>query len=92
VPKAYEEDPSLGIWVHNQRKRLKNGKLDQERKRRLEEIDFVFISKEEKWNVQFDNLRQFKNDNGHCEWLSALDRFTFILDTPTNTSRFSLPD
>jgi hypothetical protein len=69
VPQEYEEDQKLANWVKRQRKHLKNGKLDQEQKRRLEEIYFVFISHEEKWNIQFDSLHQFKNDNGHCEWL-----------------------
>ncbi len=48
--------------------------MDPERMKRLDEIGFVFDMREEDWNVQLDSLRRFKNDNGHCEWLSALDR------------------
>jgi hypothetical protein len=56
--------------------------MDPGRKMRLDEIGFVLDLLKENWNAQFDSLRQFKNDNGHCELLWAVDRFTFILNTP----------
>jgi hypothetical protein len=42
VPQKYQEDPSLGEWVRNQRTCFKNGKMDQGRKRMLDEIGFDF--------------------------------------------------
>jgi hypothetical protein len=42
VPHGYEEDPKLGTWVYTQRVHFKNGKLDHERKRMLDEISFDF--------------------------------------------------
>jgi hypothetical protein len=42
VPKTCKENPSLGRWVANQRARFKKGRMDQERKRRLDEIGFYF--------------------------------------------------
>jgi hypothetical protein len=82
----YKEDPQLGNWVHFQRAIFKTGKMSPERKMRLDEIGFVFDLRKENWNVHFDSLRQFKNDDGHCELFWAVDRFTFMLNTPTNTS------
>ena len=42
VPRNYARNPQLGAWVSKQRHRLKNGKLSDQRKRRLEEIRFRF--------------------------------------------------
>jgi hypothetical protein len=89
VPKGYSIDSQLGTWVHTQRTVFKSSKIDPERKDKLDEIGFVFGLLEEKWNVHFDSLRQFKNDNGHCELFWAVDRFTFILNTLTNTPPLS---
>jgi hypothetical protein len=35
MPFMYEEDQPLGKWVSHQRKRFKNGRMDQEQIRRL---------------------------------------------------------
>jgi hypothetical protein len=96
VPHKYKEDPKLGGWVDKQRTVFKTGKMDLERAKRLDEIDFDFNpgkgkAREKYWNFEFDRLRQFKNDHGHCELVWAVDRFTLILDTPTNTPTVSLP-
>jgi hypothetical protein len=95
VPQGYEEEPKLGDWVNNQRSCFKNGKMDPERKRRLDEIGFDFNPKEktneENWNLQFKKLRGYYGKHGHCELFWAVDRFTFILNTPTNTPPVSLP-
>jgi hypothetical protein len=74
VPQKYKEDPSLGKWIINQQHIFKTGKMDPGRKRRLDEIGLVFDLLTENWNVQFDSLRQFKNDNGHCELLWDVNR------------------
>jgi hypothetical protein len=96
VPNKYEEDPPLGRWVDNQRTCFKNGIMDQERKMRLEEIGFEFSRKvmtnEDIWDFQFQKLREYCERHGHCELLWDVDRFTFILNTPTNIPAASLPE
>jgi hypothetical protein len=97
VPHGYEEDPKLVKWVENQRSYFRIGTMDPERKIRLEEIGFDFNPKpkrklnEEKWNLHFKKLLDYSGKHGHCELLWAVDRFTFILNTPTNTPPVSLP-
>jgi hypothetical protein len=55
VPRGYEEDPPLGSWVNNQRERFRKGRMDQGRKRRLDEISFDFAP------------RKGKNHVSHCQ-------------------------
>jgi hypothetical protein len=62
VPLKYE-DPSLGYWVSRQRTSLKNGKMDPERKMRLDEIGFDFNpeakANEATWNLKFKKLQNY---------------------------------
>ena len=67
VPRSYPPNPSLGNWVHTQRKEYKkekHGRLTAERKQKLESIGFVFDPQEAQWNEQFANLKDYKDDNG----------------------------
>ena len=57
---------SLGAWVDNQRTFYKNGKLSQERLDLLESIGFSWEPIDEAWMTHFDELVDFKNENGHC--------------------------
>jgi hypothetical protein len=70
--------------------------MDLERKRRLDEIGFEFDVKdeanEEEWNLQFKQLLDHYEKHGHCELFWAVDRFTIIFNTPTNTPPASLPE
>ena len=61
----YSQGP-LGLWVSKQRVNYKNGKLSQERLDLLESAGFVWESFEETWMARFDELVDFKNDNGDC--------------------------
>jgi hypothetical protein len=61
--------------------------MDPERKMRLDGIGFAFLNpkdkaNEENWNSQFEKLRAYYGKHGNCELLWAVDRFTFILNTP----------
>jgi hypothetical protein len=85
VPHKFKEDPSLSGWVETQRNLFKNGIMNQERKARLEEIGFIFFALNNIWNLQFKKLRHFYVKHGHCELIWAVDCFTFIWNTPTNT-------
>jgi hypothetical protein len=85
VPWKYKEDPSLSNWVITQRTRLKNDKMNPERKAKLNEIGFEFVPKgmtnEDMWDFQFQKLREYYEKHGHCELLWAVDCLTFILNT-----------
>jgi hypothetical protein len=87
APVEYSDDPKLLKWVYNQRAYFRSGKMDQEQKRMLDEIGLEFNpSKEENWDLQFKKLQDYFGKHGHCELVWAVDRFTFISNTPTNTS------
>ena len=76
VPRSYSVDLQLGVWVHNQRTLFKNGKMDPERKRMLDEIGFDFNPKdktnEEKWNSYLKKLQDYFGKHGHCELMSLI--------------------
>ena len=57
---------SLRIWVNNQRQFYKEGKLSQERTARLESIGFVWDPLEQEWLGRFDELTNYKAENGDC--------------------------
>jgi hypothetical protein len=91
VPKEYEEDKKLGGWVDQQRALFRNGMMNQEREMRLEKIGFEFNGKE-KWNLQFNKLRDYYVKHGHCEFFWTVDRFTFNFNSPTNIPPCLLPE
>jgi len=69
VPARYKDDPSLGVWVANQRRLKNSGKLNITKERLLEEIGF-------KWNP----TRQVcKNRRGKEEPKSEPSTFQFSL-------------
>jgi hypothetical protein len=86
VPTHYSLDPQLGHWVQWQRGLFKNGRVDVERKAKLDEIGFEFSVKnkanEENWNLKFKKLQEYHVKHGHCELFWAANRYTFILNTP----------
>jgi hypothetical protein len=84
VRQIHKKDLALCNWVGNQRTSSRNGKLDPERKMRLDEIGFDFNHKgkdktnEENWNLQFKKLQDYYGKHGHCELVWAVNRFIFI--------------
>lgn len=64
VPTKYPPDPKLGNWVQTQRQCQDN--LTEERRRRLDGIEFAW-SLREKWNCMFERLQEFKEKHGHCQ-------------------------
>jgi hypothetical protein len=63
VPKTYiEETFNLGTWVHWQRKK----RMPVERRQRLDEIGFVWNTRESRWAAGFAALKKFKTREGHC--------------------------
>ena len=69
VPCVYKKNPQLGAWVHNQRQVNRKGKLAPERKRRLDDLGFVWRFKsydDERWEKMIRQLNEFKEEHGHC--------------------------
>ena len=65
VPFRYKENPSLGHWVNTQRRRLKAGKLSDERISDLETIGFEWDIPSN-WTERLRQLEQYKVVHGHC--------------------------
>jgi hypothetical protein len=85
VPCRYNLDPKLGTWVEKQRAIFKKGRMDFERKAKLDEIGFNFNLIEDMWDFQFQKLCEYKEKHGHCELFWAVDCFIFVLNTATIT-------
>ncbi|WP_231911662.1 DEAD/DEAH box helicase [Chlamydia suis] len=66
VPKRYPQNPSLGVWVCDQRKKFKKGRLAEDKIARLEELGFVWDILEEAWEENFLELQRFREEHGHC--------------------------
>jgi hypothetical protein len=79
VPQDYAEDPELGTWVANQRRRSKQGKVRLDRAEKLASLGFVWKARElnkkrvqkpgkydSKWMEMFHKLREYKEEHGHC--------------------------
>ena len=78
VPKTYKDDRELGSWVSMQRVLFKKNRLPQDRKDKLDSLQFTWVlsdtphptmpsSKlEEKWHEKYRSLVEFKTLNGHC--------------------------
>ena len=63
VPKSHREgELRLGLWVVSQRQ----GTLSGERKKRLDDIGFVWDPLDSSWEKAFSALRKFKSREGHC--------------------------
>jgi hypothetical protein len=68
-----EEFKGLGTWVQRQRQGKKGkGKmalkcrLTQDRIGRLDKLGFVWNVRESFWDEQFEELKRFHKENGHC--------------------------
>ena len=66
VTQTYAEDPKLGTWVTNQRRRQRIGKLGLECFRRLEAVGFVWDTLVASWEEMFGALIEYKGKNGDC--------------------------
>jgi hypothetical protein len=68
VPMLHVEDGlKLGCWNASQKQMKKSGTLVPERKRRLNEIGYIWKKEREgNWDCMFRALTQFKEREGHC--------------------------
>ena len=54
------ENVRLGIWVKTQRKSYKQGRLSEERVRKLDRLGFVWDKDEANWEANFQELNRYK--------------------------------
>jgi hypothetical protein len=66
VAQRYVDSPRLGSWCSTQRLARKEGHLDKDRIRRLDELGFAWDVLDEKWEQMFASLAEFKKQHGHC--------------------------
>ena len=65
VPRDFMvEGKNLGIWVQSQRSKRNKGKLNKEREKLLEGIDFIWDLKAYRWNRCLEALKAFQRQHG----------------------------
>ena len=71
VPVQWAENPALGRWVADNRRRRKGGTISPESFRRLEEVNFVWVAKDgpqmptAAWERHFAELLAYRERFGH---------------------------
>ena len=60
-----DNHPSLGSWVCSQRMKFKRNSLSKEKTNLLNEINFIWDSLENQWQLKYQELKEFKNQYGH---------------------------
>jgi len=67
VPNGHTENGAkLGNWLRHQRRTYKQGYMDNDRERRLEEIGVVLDPYRKAWEENFGLLLQFQRREGHA--------------------------
>jgi hypothetical protein len=69
VPQKWSNDPQLALWVQVQRRMYTQEKLREDRKKRLNELNFVWNVKtifDSQWKEHFLELKSFYKKHGHC--------------------------
>lgn len=66
VPKDWPHDRQLARWVIKQRSHRKQNDFSAERIRQLEEIGFMWETRDTKWNEMFTALVQYKELHSTC--------------------------
>ena len=66
VPRQYEYNPSLGVWVNIQRQSYKKNKLSQERIDLLNQLNFNWDGVEEKWREMYQQLKEYYGQYQNC--------------------------
>ena len=82
VPRKYDKNPSLGLWVNRQRCLQRQGLLPQDRWQKMEDIGFSWrhggrrpplpqvvqqaATNDRKWQRQYDKLVAYHLETGNC--------------------------
>ncbi len=64
-----DEDDKLLSWVKSQRNSLAQGKLDEDKKTQLDEIEFSWDSKiiDAKWEEMYERLKNYHSEHGNTD-------------------------
>jgi superfamily II DNA or RNA helicase len=66
VPRDEVQYKRLAAWVGSQRLDYRDNKISQERRKRLEDIGFVWDTRSSAWDNMLSALGVFKSRYGHC--------------------------
>jgi len=76
VPINYKENKTLGYWVFGQRKLEAKGKLDEAKKKKLNQLGFVWSTNtqlqlksnyDSQWNLNLERLKIYQQVYGSCQ-------------------------
>jgi Helicase associated domain len=79
APNYIHANTKLRNWVNTQREWQRQGKLDPQRKKKLDEIGFVWLAQDGAWEEGFAALKSFKMREGHCRVKQSHSEGTFAL-------------
>ncbi|MEQ1851892.1 MAG: Helicase associated domain protein [Chthoniobacteraceae bacterium] len=68
VPRTGGENSKLAVWITDQRRAARDGKLSEENRRKLDELGFIWFQKQDygvQWNEMFNRLCAFQKAHGH---------------------------
>jgi superfamily II DNA or RNA helicase len=65
VPQKYPNNPSLGLWVANNRRLGKSGKLSKDRIDKLNSIGFAWDPRQDDWMRNYRKLEEYFSKYGH---------------------------
>ena len=85
-----DEFRSLGLWVQTQRQQKKGtrkSRIPQDRIDRLDEIGFVWEPRDATWNESFEELKKFREENGHCNVPKVTKKLHSWIDKQRNRYR-----
>jgi superfamily II DNA or RNA helicase len=64
---SIDENKKLYLWSQTQKKFFKKEKLDNEKIKKLNDINFSFKTKKDRWEVMYNLLVDYKKTNGNCD-------------------------
>jgi len=69
IPARWQENPTLGTWVHQQRTKIRSGKLAPEKAEKLIALGINDNSTRprSRWDDNYEDLKSFHAENGHCK-------------------------
>lgn len=83
VPVNYKENKPLGTWVASQRWLEAKGKLSATKKKKLDQLGFVWSSDtqhklqsvyDSQWEASFEKLKAYREEHGTCQVSLKIDR------------------
>eukprot|EP00978_Attheya_sp_CCMP212_P002082 scaffold4310_cov42-Attheya_sp.AAC.1 len=64
IPVTYPDDPVLGLWVRNLRMLQTKGKVNDDRVKRLNDLEFVWDSNQMRWDTMVNHMKEFIRVHG----------------------------